>query len=294
MKTYIAFLILSAGLLSVNAQTYKSAFRADMCDCLETESLKRTLTENAFKTCLRETLPKYAEKIDASIVEADPNKKFQLGQIARKDLLVSMYAELIYTCDVYYKHIDFKRNSTKLIARENAQESTLSKYNEMVALTPNAMAYFMRADIHFKLGNIKEAEDDINKSLSLNPNKDNVMSTRNELMLLAWVYEEQERYREAVAIYDKVYFGDLDTQVAQLRALANKKAGGSISNILKAEQIEISKDKKASTRRRDSQRQKSIKTTDKKSNKNTKSNTLKNEKRKDSSSLRKLFKMGNS
>lgn len=293
MKNYSIGLFLCLGLFALNAQSYKAEFRTDMCDCLTDESLKRQLTENAFKACLRETFPKYAEKIDASIVETDPNKKFLLGQIARKDVMVSMSAELIYTCDVYYKHIDFKRNSTKLIARENAKESTLSKYNEMVALTPNAMAYFMRADIHFRLGNIKKAEDDINKSLSLNPNKDNVLSTRKELMLLAWIYEEQERYEEAVAIYDKIYFGDLDTEVAKLRALANKKDGGKLSKIPTIKTSEIKKEDqtiktKSKTRR--------TKTSDKNTTKPSKSNrtrTRKVEKKKDTASLRKLFKMGN-
>lgn len=281
MKIYITILISCLGFLFVNGQSYKNAFRADMCDCLETESLKRALTENTFKRCLRETLPKYATQIDAQIVEEDVDKKFYKGQLARKDLLVAMQSELIYTCDVYYKHIYFVRNSKKLIARENAKESELEKYNQMVALRPNAMAYFMRAKVHFKLGNIKETEADINKSLELNTDRENAKATRHELLLLAWVYEEQKRYTEAIALYDKVYFGDLDTQVAQLRALADKQAGGSISNIPKAGQIEITKEQKAS------------KSNKRKSNKRTKSQTLKTENIKDTLALRKLFKMGN-
>lgn len=231
MKILIRILIGFIGVYALNAQGYKNDFRADVCQCLEEERLKRILTENAYKTCLRETLPKYAAQIDAQIVEEDVNKKYYLGQLARKELLISMTAELIYTCKVYYEHINFERNSKKLIARENAKESTLEKYDQMVALTPNAMAYFLRAQLHFNLGNIGATEADIIKSLELNPNKENVKSTRHELLLLAWVYEEQERFTEAIELYDLIYLGDLDTEVAQLRALADKKAGGTIANI---------------------------------------------------------------
>ncbi|WP_179018996.1 tetratricopeptide repeat protein [Winogradskyella forsetii] len=295
MKHTITVLMTLSIFLIINAQSYKSEFRAEICTCLEEESLKRTLTDNAFKACLRETLPKYATQIDAQIVEEDIDKKFYKGQLARKDLLVAMQSELIYSCDVYYDHIYFIRNSKKLIARENTKESDLEKYDQMVALRPNAMAYFMRAKVQFNLGNIKETEADINKSLELNTNKDNVKSTRHELLLLAWVYEEQERYAEAIALYDKIYFGDLDTQVAQLRALADRKNGGTIANIAKTGVIEAEKEIETSTRRRERRGNASSKEIENKTLELNRSKTGQPqvEEKTDSSTLRKLFKMGN-
>ncbi|MDN3493121.1 tetratricopeptide repeat protein [Winogradskyella bathintestinalis] len=289
MKLIISIFTTFSMLIVANAQTYKSDFRADVCECLEIESQKRTLTENAYKACLREMLPKYAEEIDAQIVEEDINKKFHLGQLARKELLFAISSELIYKCDVYFQHLDYQRTSQKLIARENAKEHELEKYNQMVALTPNAMAYFMRAKLHFNLGNIEATEADVNKSLELNPNRDNVKSTRHELLLLAFVYEEQERFSDAVKIYDDVYFGDLDTQVARLRALANKKAGGTMSTIPKTEKSEVTKANSAITNRENTQRNRNSNT------KNASRRTLKPriEKKKDSSSIRKLFKIDN-
>ena len=295
MKFIVTILIYTVGALAVKAQTYKRDFRADMCDCLTEESLKRTLTENAYKACLRETLPKYATQIDAQVMEADVNKKYYLGQIARKDLLLSMQTELIYTCETYYKHLNYQRTSKKLIARENVKESDLEKYDQMVALTPNAMSYFMRAEVQFKLGDIKATEADVNKSLELNPNKENVKSTRHQLLLLAWVYEEQERFKEAVALYDKIYFGELDTEVAKLRALADKKAGGTMANIPAVKEIESNKETKAVTRRSKTKKNKSSEATVTKSNKSNKGNTTKpiENKAKDTSKLRKLFKIAN-
>ncbi|WP_179320390.1 tetratricopeptide repeat protein [Winogradskyella helgolandensis] len=283
MKSIMLFFVAFLEFYAVNAQAYKNGFRADVCACLEEESLKRTLTENAFKACLRETLPKYAAQIDAQIVESDVNVKFQKGQLARKDLLVAMPYELIYTCDVYFNHLNYQRTSKKLIARKNANESDLEKYNQMVALTPNKMAYYMRAQLQFNLGNIKAAEADVNKSLEINPFRENAKSTRHELLLLAWIYEEQENYSAAVALYDKIYMGDYDAEVARLRALADRKAGGTVANIPKVEQVEIVKNKNAATRRRDTEKKPSV---------NTKSSTVKVGKKKDTASLRKLLKIG--
>tara|TARA_R110002049_G_scaffold127163_2_gene283762 strand:+ start:1132 stop:1974 length:843 start_codon:yes stop_codon:yes gene_type:complete len=280
MKTNIIYILLVLNLSFVNAQNYKSAFRSDVCNCLEEESLKRVLTENAFKRCLRETLPKYATQIDASIIEEDTQQKFLKGQLARKDLLLAMPSELIYSCDVYYKHINFLRTSSLLIMRENAKEDEIEKYDQMVALTPSATAYFMRAKVHFKLGNIKETEADIAKSLELNPNSENTISTRHELMLLAWVLEEQERYKEAIEIYDKVYFGALDSEVAKLRALADKKSGGTIANIPVNVTVENKENSNVNSR---------IKTVkvNRTDNKSTPSTKVK----KDSTSLKKIFKL---
>ncbi|SDH28437.1 tetratricopeptide repeat protein [Winogradskyella thalassocola] len=294
MKSTILFFVAFLGFYAVKAQTYKNGFRADVCACLEEESLKRTLTENAFKACLRETLPKYAAQIDAEIVESDVNLKFQKGQLARKGLLVAMQYELIYSCDVYFKHLDYQRTSKKLIARENAKETDLEKYNQMVALTPTKMAYYMRGQLQFNLGNIKAAEADVNKSLEINPFRENVKSTRHELLLLAWVYEEQEKYSAAVELYDKIYMGDYDVEVARFRALADRKGGGTVFNSPKVEQIEqieLIKDNKRATRRRAAESNKSSNEIEKKSRTTTRSNAVKVEKKKDTASLRKLLKI---
>lgn len=293
IKTKATFLILFIGLCTVNGQTYKSAFKSDICSCLEEESLKRELTENAYKKCFRETLPTYAAQIDAQIVEEDLNQKYYKGQLARKDLVVSMQYELIYSCEVYYNYLNDERISKKLIAREHAKESDLELYNQQVALTPNAMTYFMRAQLQFNLGNIKEAEADINRSLSVNPNKENTRSTRHELLLLAWIYEEQERFSEAVTLYDKIYFGDYDTQVARLRAMADKKGGGIAASIPNIGTKEINKEVKSKKR---GEKQGGISTsqeTGKQSNKTDKAAAQKVEKKKDTATLRKLLKIDN-
>ena len=274
-------------LLSVNgiyAQSYKAAFKDDMCHCIEQENLKRRLTENTYKTCFRETLTKYAAQIDAQIVEEDPNQKFYKGQLARKELVLALEYELIYSCNTYFEFLESLRVSKMLIAREHAKETDLEAYNQQVALTPNSISYFMRAQLQFKLGNLQEAAADINRSLDVNPYKANVKSTRNELLLLAWIYEEQNKFTDAIAIYDQLYSGDFDTKIAVLRALAHKKSGGtsaSVPNVIKTN--ESTNDNKNSARRRSVTRTVKAKVTSEQVI----------EKKKDTSSLKKLFKIDN-
>ncbi|WP_452227052.1 hypothetical protein [Lacinutrix cladophorae] len=293
MKPNIIVLLAFLTVYSAYGQAYKSAFRADICQCLETESLKRNLTPNAYKNCYKETLPKYANQIDAAIVEEDLNKRYYLGQLARKDLILAFQYELIYTCKVYFDYLDRNRTSKILIAREQAKESDLEAKNQMVAMSPNAYAYFHRAELHFNLANLKEAEADINKSLEVNPNASNIKSTRHELMLLALVYEEQKQFAKAVALYDKIYMGDLDSQIAELRALANKKAGGSMSSIPKPVNKTEPVIKNKTERRRPKPKSTTTKTTEIITERRTKTRqeAKQTKSKSDSSSLKKLFKL---
>ncbi|WP_204345669.1 tetratricopeptide repeat protein [Psychroserpens algicola] len=276
------------------SQAYKTAFRAEMCDCLTTESLKRPLSENTYKTCFRETLPKFANQIDALIIEEDLNQKYLLGQIARRDLIVEIQPELVYTCTTYFEYLERGKLSKKLIAQESINESALEAQNQYVAMSPNAYAYFSRAQLHYNLGNLAESEADIRKSLEVNPNSDNPKSTRNELLLLALIYEENQQYEKAIAIYDQVYMGVYDSGTAILRALADKKNGGTISNIPKFSEDKLSSVN--SNSRRNGRAARSGKNKEAgQQNAKAKARNEKNrsKKKSDTSALKKLFKIDN-
>lgn len=268
------------------SQSYKSAFRADMCDCLTTESQKRKLTEKAYQACFTETLPKYAIQIDAQIVEEDVNKKYLLGQNARQDLMLAMQSELVYTCTSYFNHLESEKLREKLIAKERVKESDLEKQNQRVAMSPNTYSYFSRAQLHYNLGNFDKAAADLNSCYETNPNKENVKSRRHEFLLMALIHEENKNYDQAIALYDLAYFGVYDSPVAILRAIADKNNGGTIANIPKLED-DVLKPKitDAKSRRRSTTRGRS-------STKIEKKNTT-TQKKNDTSSLKKLFKIDN-
>lgn len=273
------------------SQSYKSAFRADMCECLTLESQKRKLTENAYKACFRETLPKYATQIDAQIVEEDVNKKYLLGQIARRDLILTMQSELVYSCTAYFEHLESEKLSKKLIAREQAKESDLEAQNQLVAMSPNTYSYFSRAQLHYNLGNFDKAEADLKSCYEANPNKENMMSRRHELLLMALVHEENKNYAQAIALYDLAYFGVQDSPVAILRAIADKNNGGTIANIPKIIDGKIGSVavKKEGRRARETTRGRTTRT----ENKKTTTEKTQTKKKSDTSSLKKLFKIDN-
>ncbi|RKE94949.1 tetratricopeptide repeat protein [Ichthyenterobacterium magnum] len=276
---------------TASSQSYKLAFRADMCDCLTLESQKRNLTENAYKACFREILPKYATQIDAEIEEEDVNKKYLLGQLARRDLIVVMQSELVYTCTAYFDHLESEKLSKKLIAREQAKESDLEAQDQLVAMAPNTYSYFSRAQLHYNLGNFKEAEADLKKCAEVNPNKDNIKSRRHELLLMALIHEENKDYAQAISLYDLAYFGVFDSTVAILRAIADKNNGGTIANIPKFEDENLKpKDLNNKSRRRLTTRSKTTTKTAKKKTNNQKKQSIK---KSDTSSLKKLFKIDN-
>ncbi|WP_040282343.1 tetratricopeptide repeat protein [Psychroserpens damuponensis] len=273
------------------SQSYKASFRADMCDCLTLESQKRKLTENAYKACFNEILPNYAIQIDAEIVEEDVNKKYLLRQIARRDLIIAMQSELVYTCEAYFNHLESEKLSKKLIAQEQVKESDLEKQNQLVAMSPNTYAYFSRAQLHYKLENYKDAEADLKRCYEVNPNKDNVKSRRHELLLMALVHEENKNYGQAVELYDLAYFGIQDSQVAILRAIADKNNGGTIANIPKLVdgQIRTATVGKEKRRAQQTSRGRTANTV----NQTTTTQKTQSKKKSDTSSLKKLFKIDN-
>lgn len=267
-------------------QSYKDAFRDDVCVCLKQEKLKLRLTEKTYDKCFKEILPKYATKIDGEIKEEDVNKKYRLGQKARTNLMLAYKHELIYTCDVYYNLIEELRTGKKLIARENAKKSDLKLLNEQVAMSPNYTSYSRRAQLQFKLGDLEASVNDINRGIEVHPYGDNVNYIRNDLLLLAWIYEEQGRFNDAIKLYDTIYTSIYDTDVAVLRSIVDKKSGGTLSNISlsdsKNKTIKISKEN-------------SVKTNGKRILKSSRDKNNRREsdmkKKDDTSSLRKLFKI---
>lgn len=285
MKNKLIYIIVLfvVALPSVQSQAYKDDFKSDICDCLTQEKLKLRLTEHTYTTCFKKVLPDYATLIDASIIEEDTNKKYYKGQQLRKELALTFKYELVYSCDIYFEFLESIRLSKKLRAAERVKESDLEHYNQQVALRPNSTNYFLRAQVQFKLGNLEEAASDIAKSIEANPNKTNTKSKRNELLLLAWIYEEQNRFEEAIASYDKIYLGDFDSDVAILRAIADRKSGSKVSSF---SEVSMSKtdDKIVVTRQSTANSRRTTKAT-----KTTKAIT----KKKDTASLRKLFKIEN-
>lgn len=208
------------------AQEYKEKFKADICNCLDTEIEIRRQIRNAFDTCFNKNLPTYATIIDASLEEGTPVLKYQKGQLRRTELKFMFLHELVYSCDLYFQEIEAERQRQLAVGRSRTYPSDLEKLNQTVALHPHPKSYMQRARTHFYLGNLKEAEADVLKSLEVNPYGQQGLYTRKEKLFLAWILEEQKRYKEAVTLYNESYAGNFDIETPILKAIAHKKAGG--------------------------------------------------------------------
>jgi tetratricopeptide (TPR) repeat protein len=212
--------------LKTNAQSYKDSFSADLCTCLQEENTNNKIRQlSLFDECFKKHLTDYAYLIDGKIDEIDKILKFKKGQRARLELSHYFKYELVYTCDFYYYTLMSGNQKLIEVARERADSTKLEQWNQNVAMSPNHEYYLQRARLHFKLGNLKEAEADIRQSLDINPYANTLMFTKGSKLLLALVLEGQKRYDEAIAIYDQIYRGVYDTRTAVLRALVKRKSG---------------------------------------------------------------------
>ena len=216
--------IIVAGLFyaEMDAQNYKDNFRNDICNCFEeaqpeTYALDRTIGE-----CFREQLPKYAALIDSEIKDSVVMMKLRKGQLARQNLFYSYKYELIYTCERYSALADSARaEQLSAFKKTYGNEEYLVRANQQVAMSPNWFSYHRRSQIHFGLGNLNKAEEDIRYAMSIMNYEDPQYK-----LLLAWILEEKKEYGKAVPIYDELITGLANMSLTRLRAMANKKAGG--------------------------------------------------------------------
>jgi tetratricopeptide (TPR) repeat protein len=294
----------------IHAQNYKNNYKADICQCLQDENLSSGFIENAYKKCFKRHLTTYAVLIDAGIKEENISLKYIEGQKIRLELQQQFMHELMYSCDVYFYSIERARQELKVNKQKTVNSTKLQEYHERVAMHPNSQSYYLRAQLYFNLKDFNNAEKDLLKSIDLNPYGENKMVSRNEKLLLAWVYEEQKRYNEAIAVFDEIYLGMIDTQVLIIKAIVSRKRDGrynfSLNNIVSVSSEDqrntnIGKPKNntqttnvikpVSTNSRRAIRNRSNVRTKKDS---TKLNKIKPAKSKDSTkSLRSLFKLGN-
>lgn len=225
MKQFIIITLIINSIFGY-AQNYKTAFKAEICECLNTEIKTKRQMRNAFDACFNKTLPNYATQIDAAIQEENVTLKYQKGQQVRAEIKIEFLVGLVYSCDLYFNEIEAERQRQIAAFRSRTYPSDIEEWNQKVASHPTPFSYFQRAQTHFFLGNLKEAETDVLTSLKVNPNGSNGINTRKESFLLAWIYEEQSQYKKAINLYQNCYAGYFDIEVLVFRAMAHKNSGG--------------------------------------------------------------------
>ncbi len=288
MRHMILIIVLLA--LNVTAgQDFKAAMRDDICECLEKQNLKKQLSERSYDPCFREILPTYAAQIEATIIGENLNRRIQLGQRAKLDLLMAMESEIIYTCDVYFEFLESEKQRKILIARELADPKRLSYFDQKIAMTPLPRNYLERAQFYFQLNNLEAAETDALHAIEINPIKNDNRLIWTELMLLASIYEEIEQYHKALVVIDSIPVIQYDRQTSKLRALIDRKAGGSLTFSANHQIQNVNKN--TNKTQKDTLFKKSNQPLTRSKTKPTQKNF--NKKEQDTNTLKKLFKIDN-
>ncbi|WP_452220945.1 tetratricopeptide repeat protein [Lacinutrix salivirga] len=301
MKTifYIG-VILFISVNSLEAQSYQANFKNDICQCIQDKYVVNMQTHYVYKQCFEESLIQYAPLIDAEINETNPTLKYTKGQEQRKKLQAQFKYQLVSSCNIYYNILEHEREQVIAYKYGRTDSTLILKKTKQIAMTPNAHAYFGRAQLYFNLKMWDKAEADLRKSIAINPMSKNAMVTRNEQLLLAWALEKQAKYAEAIAIYSKLKYHDLDVHVLTFKAIATRKSKGDMPQPVKITEKEnittkpktpkaATKPKAQSTtnknRRRVQRNSKRNHNTPKVKNATTKKDSVKN--------LKKLFKIDN-
>ncbi|MEP3838862.1 MAG: tetratricopeptide repeat protein [Algibacter sp.] len=226
MKQFIFLMILLWGLNSYS-QNYESNYKTDICACIEAEQNTRQLADNIYNACFAKHMITYADLIDSQINEADKTKKFITGQQVRRDLNQKFKYELANVCDAYVDIIESKkRHLLQEIRTKKIDSSRIDQLNQTVAMVPNYYSYFNRGQYYYYIGDLNKAERDVKKSIEDNPLNQNGISTPQESLLLALIYEEQKKYSEAIAIYNAINTKAINPSIELLKTIVYRKSNG--------------------------------------------------------------------
>ncbi len=226
-------------------QSYQEKYKADICQCIEAEKADVKHLESSFEKCFKKHITKYAVSIDAEIKEANSTQKYVKGQKARLELKQKFKYELVNSCNYYFNTLNNARQLVLKKLRALPVDSTeLEKQNQNVALKPHWQNYFSRAQVYFKLGRLKKAEQDLLESLKINPYGKMPLYVRKEMLLLAWVLEEQNRFNEAIEIYNKISIGKIDSEVDILKTIVKRRQGNKYNSSKVTIKQTINKNKK--------------------------------------------------
>ena len=221
-KYLLTIVILTFFSAEMTAQNYKDSFRNDICNCFEEAQPEVYALDGTVGKCFGEQLTKYAHFIDNEIKDTVVMTKLRKGQLARQNLFSTYKYELIYSCERYSALADSARAAQlSNLKKSYGREDRLERAHQRVAMSPNWFSYYSRSQIHFGLGNLNEAEEDLQYAMSIMNYEDPQYK-----LLLAWIFEEKKEYSKAVAIYDELIDGLSNTTLTRLRAMANNKAGG--------------------------------------------------------------------
>ncbi len=186
---FLIILILSAITYEISAQEFLTQLDNEFCNCVSKET---NYSNKTFEDCSAQVIPKYQKDL-VKLYPIDNN------QNDKDDFMNTFMIRLLKNCDSFYYHMeDLKKSGIKLFKTEY-QNISFSALQEKFKKSQNIQDYWEMANWKFANNEYEDAGRMYNEILKNEPNQ------IESVYMLALLYDELGKYKEAKILYDKVY-----------------------------------------------------------------------------------------
>ena len=186
---FLISLILSAITYEISGQEFLTQLDTEFCNCVSKE---KNYSNKTFEDCSAQVIPKYQKDLE-KIYPVDNN------QNDKDNFMNTFMIRLIKNCDAFYNHMeDLKKSGIKLFKSEY-QNTSFSSLQEKFKKSQNIEDYWEMANWKFANNEYEDAGRMYNEILKNEPNQ------IESVYMLALLYDELGKYKEAKNLYDKVY-----------------------------------------------------------------------------------------
>lgn len=180
-------------------------FKLSFCNCVQNNKTN-ILDEDEVENCLKAEILK-SKNLYSKYMDFDPNNDDKKNDDVRKKIFNDNIEEIINTCDIFYTKLDESLDNILNLYKEEFEIFDIKTVNNLIKENPeNADLYGVRALIHWKDKNYKEASKDFYNGYYLDS------SNTNFLMFIAITKAKANEFVEAIDIFQKLIndFGEDD------------------------------------------------------------------------------------
>lgn len=182
-------MILSAITYEISGQEFLTQLDNEFCNCVSKET---NYSNKTFEDCSAQVIPKYQKDL-VKLYPIDNN------QNDKDDFINTFMIRLLKNCDSFYYHMEeLKKSGIKLFKTEY-QNISFSALQEKFKKSQNIQDYWEMANWKFANNEYEDAGRMYNEILKNEPNQ------IESVYMLALLYDELGKYKEAKILYDKVY-----------------------------------------------------------------------------------------
>ena len=186
---FLIILILSAITYEISGQEFLTQLDNEFCNCVSKET---NYSNKTFEDCSAQVIPKYQKDL-VKLYPIDNN------QNDKDDFINTFMIRLLKNCDSFYYHMEeLKKSGIKLFKTEY-QNISFSALQEKFKKSQNIQDYWEMANWKFANNEYEDAGRMYNEILKNEPNQ------IESVYMLALLYDELGKYKEAKILYDKVY-----------------------------------------------------------------------------------------